>query len=233
MKKKIVIVTTCFLTVGLMFTTIVTNGKKAREEKKLNPACLKEALQKNEEAEKNGENEIVYSDEYINITENDIRYQTACVVGDTDNITDEQTETIEDKILEHKEMYRVAVEAGFSYSDEEYNEFEKEMRKTFSDENTVGKEDIQYVYDGFGGEEEYWRLIRDYTKEKLTVRKYLDSLEAEYMGTNEVNGDNLDKYNKWNNKEEKMKEKARDKAKARMSQKNKEKIKKIIKAKSK
>ena len=92
-------------------------------------------------------------------------------------------------------------------------------------ENAENKEDIQAYFDGFGGEENYWKQMKVVIMENLAIRKYMNELtqnESDIVGYSENN--NYDDIVQQQNMEQQIKDNVCDET---LSEQEKEKLKEV------
>ena len=126
-------------------------------------------------------------------------------------------------VVTKKSLYAEAVKSGIKVTDEEYKAYKNLVKDSM--ENAENKEDIQAYFDGFGGEENYWKQMKVVIMENLAIRKYMNELtqnESDIVGYSENN--NYDDIVQQQNMEQQIKDNVYDET---LSEQEKEKLKEV------
>lgn len=132
--------------------------------------------------------EIIFENEKISITKGEMLQM---VTGYSENGLDEEAAVEEAvaSVVEKKYLYRQAIQAGMEVTEEEYENYKEALMSSIG--NAENKENADAYLEGFGGEEEYWRVMEESIKENLLVRKYLDSQIAQCSQMEAYSNDGL------------------------------------------
>ena len=168
-------------------------------------------------SEKNKTNSKIEVCEYIEISDNELYFQKMAVELSENLSGYDASEKVIDKILERKELYRIAQDAGYSCSEEEYIEYVEGFKELIEDEETVGGKEMQSFIEEIGGEDAYWKLIEDVNKEKYVISKYFKDEKEKFFKKNKNLSDD-DCNIEWDKNENKLRKNALKQVKKRISE---------------
>ena len=168
-------------------------------------------------SEKNKTNSKIEVCEDIEISDNELYFQKMAVELSENLSGYDASEKVIDKILERKELYRIAQDAGYSCSEEEYIEYVEGFKELIEDEETVGGKEMQSFIEEIGGEDAYWKLIEDVNKEKYVISKYFKDEKETFFKKNKNLSDD-DCNIEWDKNENKLRKNALKQVKKRISE---------------
>lgn len=215
MKKKIIsMLTVCVLLIILSIPAVFKandDNAFAKKGEKISD------IVKNQDAD-----QVVFSAKEVEVTKGEL---TAAIIGNMDQgkTKEEIIESAIKLVVTKKSLYAEAVKSGIKVTDEEYKAYKNLVKDSL--ENAENKEDIQAYFDGFGGEENYWKQMKVVIMENLAIRKYMNELtqnESDIVGYSENN--NYDDIVQQQNMEQQIKDNVYDET---LSEQEKEKLKEV------
>lgn len=138
-----------------------------------NDNAFRIAGEKRASAMENGEsNTVVFATDHIEVTRGEL---LSLFIGSKRNKTSgDVIENAVQTVATRKYLYAEAVKAGYEISDSEYEAYRKQLSESL--QNAENKEDIVAYFEGFGGEDSYWKIMKPTIMQNLLVRKYLNAL---------------------------------------------------------
>lgn len=216
MKKKIGIVIVTLCTLCAVCATSFSSISEGGSRKKIDFKKVYNAIKDNEKKPTN----VIVDEDNIVVDEDDVEYYKTCLSERMNGIySQDDANVVINEILANKELNNMAYEAGIYIADEDYEEYKKHFEDLESDENVEGMDEIYELYEQFGGKDNYWKVMKEPLKERLNVRKYLDSLREEYFEGSTKSLDDIQMHEEWIVEEEKIKTKAIERAKKKLGKK--------------
>ncbi|MCI7106703.1 MAG: hypothetical protein MR945_02320 [Agathobacter sp.] len=122
---------------------------------------------------------ILFSRGDIEVTKGEL---TSAIIGNMGRGKN-QEEIVEDAVqtvVTRKYLYVKAAKAGVAVTEEEYEAYKEMLSESL--QNADNKEDVQAYFDGFGGEDNYWKSMKPTILQNLTIRKYLNEQTGNESG---------------------------------------------------
>jgi hypothetical protein len=117
---------------------------------------------------------------------------------------------------ERNALYVAAIENGFTVTDQDINNYLKEMKEEINSSRSVdqdlyayiGTEDEYCVFEiaDYGTEDEYWAFEFEVYKMDLPIQNYAKSLESQYKADNASISDDLELDQMWTEEYENIKQ---------------------------
>ena len=98
-----------------------------------------------------------------------------------------------DHALKRESLYQAALENGYEVTDEEVNEYLKELKNSSKSEDN--KEAFQYEINQFESEEDYWDFQFRIYKKNLPVIHYVENMEMKFFEDHPESG--IDEWNEY------------------------------------
>lgn len=114
---------------------------------------------------------VVFSTDDIEVTRGDLMLLFLGNKG-TGKSKNEVIESSVQTVVTRKQLYDQAVKAGLEISDSEYETYKDMLEESL--QKAENKEDIEAYFDGFGGKDNYWTMMKPTIMQNLLVRKYLN-----------------------------------------------------------
>lgn len=114
----------------------------------------------------------VYLIQEIPVTQQEIQAGVALRMENGETAEKAKKEVIKE-IITKKTLYAAATKQGFTVSDQEYDAYVEQLREQL--QKAENQHDMQDFYEGFGGENNYWKSMEASIRQNLVVRKYIDS----------------------------------------------------------
>lgn len=130
------------------------------------------------------QNELIYAKgNNIEITQKEISMYTKryIIMGYNENAE----QCAYNDLVKRKALYQKAIDLGYYVDDAELDKIIEDNKREMSDPQF--KDFMDAIYEGFGGEDNYWDYIREITRVTATSSKYLNDKEKQYR---QENGDN-------------------------------------------
>lgn len=149
---------------------------------------------------------IVFSTDDVEVTKGEL---TAVIAGNTGQ-GKSQDEIVKDAVktvVTRKYLYAEAVKAGVNVTNVEYETYKKTLNDSI--QKSENKDSVQAYFEGFGGEENYWKKMKPMIMQNLVIRKYLDEqVETE----NEVQGYSIEESPAERNEKDKLETQIKEEA---------------------
>ena len=142
-----------------------------------------EIIDKGENEENKISNNIVFSTDDIEITYQELKVEITGI-AETGKERDVVVKDAVKSVVTKKYLYAKARQAGIHVTTEEYEAYKTALSTDI--QNSENKEAVQAYFDGFGGEENYWKQMEATIMQNLTIHKYLNEQAANEKEIEEI-----------------------------------------------
>ena len=114
----------------------------------------------------------VYRIQGVPVTQQEIQTGVVLRVENGKSVKAAKAEVTKD-IITKKTLYALAEKNDITVSDQEYETYAAQLKEQMK--KAENRQDIEEFYEGFGGENAYWKNMEPVIRQNLAVRKYIDS----------------------------------------------------------
>lgn len=115
-------------------------------------------------------NNVVFATDTIGITNEELKVAITGI-AETGKERDAVVKDAVKTVVTKKYLYAKAKQAGIHVTMVEYEAYKTALSTDI--QNSENKEAVQAYFDGFGGEENYWKQMKETIMQNLTIHKYL------------------------------------------------------------
>ena len=128
-------------------------------------------------------NNVVFATDTVEITYQELKVEITGI-AETGKERDVVVKDAVKSVVTKKYLYAKAKQAGIHVTTDEYEAYKTALSTDI--QNSENKEAVQAYFDGFGGEENYWKQMEATIMQNLTIHKYLNEQAANEKEIEEI-----------------------------------------------
>lgn len=128
-------------------------------------------------------NNVVFVTDTVEITYQELKVEITGI-AETGKERDVVVKDAVKSVVTKKYLYAKAKQAGIHVTTDEYEAYKTVLSADI--QNSENKEAVQAYFDGFGGEENYWKQMEATIMQNLTIHKYLNEQAANEKEVEEI-----------------------------------------------